>query len=221
MRKLETIFRELLKLVPRYQFEKAVKQYQGDRYVKSYTTWHQYVTILFSQVKQKDSIRDIVTGLEANESRWYHLGLTGVHRSTFSDANNKRSFQIFENLFYHLFSRCNDGRVLKKYAKSFTVESPVVVIDEAGSGTEHRIAVADLKAIFLIKSFEGNKKYREKKAFGASTHDGHKVYVKFNDQESLVGFVEGEIPWDKGFFVSRDGSKVKGFFFDPCGPRQQ
>ncbi len=108
MRKLETIFGELLKLVPRYQFEKAVKQYQGDRYVKSYTTWHQYITILFSQVKQKDSIRDIITGLEANESRWYHLGLTSVHRSTFSDANNKRSFQIFEDLFYHLLSRCKD-----------------------------------------------------------------------------------------------------------------
>ncbi len=108
MRKLETIFGELLKLVPRYQFEKAVNQYQGDRYVKSYTTWHQYITILFSQIKQKDSIRDIVTGLEANESRWYHLGLTGIHRSTFADANNKRSFQIFEDLFYHLLSRCKD-----------------------------------------------------------------------------------------------------------------
>ena len=108
MRKLETIFGELLKLVPRYQFEKAVQRYQGDRYVKSYTTWQQYITILFSQVKQKDSIRDIVTGLEANESRWYHLGLTGVHRSTFSDANNKRSFQIFEDLFYHLLSRCKN-----------------------------------------------------------------------------------------------------------------
>lgn len=108
MHKLETIFGELLKLVPRYQFEKAVKLHQGDRYVKSYTTWHQYITILFSQVKQKDSIRDIVTGLDAYESRWYHLGLTGVHRSTFSDANNKRSFQIFEDLFYHLLSRCKD-----------------------------------------------------------------------------------------------------------------
>jgi hypothetical protein len=108
MRKLETIFGELLKLVPRYQFDKAVKLYQGDRYVKSYTTWHQYITILFSQIKQKDSIRDIVTGLEANQSRWYHLGLTGIHRSTFSDANNKRSFQIFEDLFYHLLSRCKD-----------------------------------------------------------------------------------------------------------------
>jgi hypothetical protein len=46
-------------------------------------------------------------------------------------------------------------------------------------------------------------------------HDGHKVYVKFTDQESLVGFVEGEIPWDKGFFVSREGSKAQGFFLIP------
>ncbi len=55
MRKLETIFGELLKLVPRYQFEKAIKQYQGDRYVKSYTAWHQYITILFIQIKRKES----------------------------------------------------------------------------------------------------------------------------------------------------------------------
>lgn len=108
MRKLETIFGELLKLVPRYQFEKAVKQYQGDRYVKSYTTWHQYITILFSQIKQKDSIRDIVTGWDAFESRWYHLGMKDIRRSTFSDANNKRDYQIFESLFYHLLSRCRD-----------------------------------------------------------------------------------------------------------------
>jgi hypothetical protein len=108
MRKLETIFGELLKLVPRYQFEKAVQQYKGDRYVKSYTTWHQYITILFSQIKQKDSIRDIVTGWDAFESRWYHLGMKDIRRSTFSDANNKRDYQIFESLFYHLLSRCRD-----------------------------------------------------------------------------------------------------------------
>jgi hypothetical protein len=108
MRKLETIFGELLKLVPRYQFEKAVQQYQGDRYVKSYTTWHQYITILFSQIKQKDSIRDIVTGWDAFESRWYHLGMKDIRRSTFSDAHNRRDYQIFESLFYHLLSRCRD-----------------------------------------------------------------------------------------------------------------
>ena len=73
MRKLETIFGELLKLVPRYQFEKAVQQYQGDRYVKSYTTWQQYITILFSQVKQKDSIRDIMTRWSIFAIHWHDL----------------------------------------------------------------------------------------------------------------------------------------------------
>ena len=47
--------------------------------------------------------------------------------------------------------------MLKGYTKGFTAESPVVVIDEAGSGKEHRIAVADLKVAFFIKSFEGSK----------------------------------------------------------------
>jgi hypothetical protein len=112
-------------------------------------------------------------------------------------------------------ARFNDGRVLKGYTRDFTAEAEFFLLDEAGNGKEHRIAVADLKAVFFIKSFEGNKTYREKKAFGVSTHDGHKVYIKFNDQESLVGFVEGEIPWDKGFFVSRAGSKAKGFFLIP------
>jgi hypothetical protein len=112
-------------------------------------------------------------------------------------------------------ARFIDGRVLKGYARDFTAESDFFLLDEAGSGKEHRIAVADLKAVFFIKSFEGNKEHREKKAFGVSAHDGHKVYIKFTDQESLVGFVEGEIPWDKGFFVSRGGSKAKGFFLVP------
>lgn len=114
-----------------------------------------------------------------------------------------------------IVARFSDGRVLKGYTSGFTAESDFFLLNEAGSGKEHRVAVADLKALFFIKSFEGNKTYREKKAFGASTHDGHKVYVKFNDQESLVGFVEGEIPWDKGFFISGDAGKAKGFFLIP------
>ncbi len=108
MHKVDTIFSELLKLCPRYHFEKAVQQYQGDRYVKTFSTWQQYITILYSQIKQKDSLRDIETGLSAHSSRWYHLGLTGVHKSTLSDANTKRNYRIFEDTFYDLLARCKD-----------------------------------------------------------------------------------------------------------------
>jgi hypothetical protein len=112
-------------------------------------------------------------------------------------------------------ARFNDGSVLKGYTKDFSAKSEYVVIDEAGSGKAHRIAVAELKALFFIKSFDGNKNHREKKAFGNNAHHGHKVYIKFSDHESLVGFIEGESPWAKGFFLSKEESKLKGFFLIP------
>lgn len=125
MHKAGTIFSELLKLCPRYQFEKAVERCQGDRYVKSFTTWQQYITMLYSQIKQKDSLRDIETGLQAHVSRWYHLGLTAVHRSTLSDANTKRDYRIFENMFYHLLARCRNHTPTHR----FRFKNPLYTID--------------------------------------------------------------------------------------------
>ena len=112
-------------------------------------------------------------------------------------------------------ARFNDGRVLKGYTKGFTAESPVVVIDEAGSGKEHRIAVADLKPVFFIKSFEGNKKYRGKKPSASACTMDIRCTSNLMTKSLLCGFVEGEIPWDKRFFVSREGSQVQGFFLIP------
>jgi hypothetical protein len=106
MPRLGTIFSELLRLCPRYQFDKAVEQRQGDRYVKTFTTWQQFITMLYSQVKQKDSLRDIESGLLTQSAKWYHIGLGNVRRSTLADANNKRDYRVFEDLFYHILSRC-------------------------------------------------------------------------------------------------------------------
>lgn len=125
MNKVYTIFAELLKLCPRYHFEKAVERYQGDRYVKIFTTWQQYITLLYSQITQKDSLRDIETGLSVQSSRWYHLGLLGVHKSTLSDANTKRDYRIFEETFYHLLARCKDLTPKHK----FRFKNPLYTID--------------------------------------------------------------------------------------------
>ena len=103
-----TIFAELLKLCPRYQFEKATERYRGTRYVKTFATWQQYIAILYSRITLKDSLRDIETGLGTQSGRWYHPGLKGVHRSTLSDANTKRDSRIFEDLFCSILGRCRD-----------------------------------------------------------------------------------------------------------------
>jgi len=125
MNKVYTIFSEILKLCARYHFDKAVQQYHGDRYFKTFTTWQQFMAILYSQITQKDSLRDIVTGLSAHASRWYHLGLTGIYKSTLSDANAKRDYRMYEGLFYYLLTRCKNLTPNHK----FRFKNPLYTID--------------------------------------------------------------------------------------------
>lgn len=125
MHQVYTIFSELLKLCPRYQFDRAVERHEGDRYVKTFTTWQQYIAMLYSQITQKDSLRDIVTGFSSHANRWYHLGVTGVHKSTLSDANTKRDYRIFEDTFYHLLTRCK--QLTPKH--NFRFNNPLYTID--------------------------------------------------------------------------------------------
>jgi hypothetical protein len=125
MDRVYTIFSELLKLCPRYHFDRAVKEHNGDRYVKTFSTWQQFMAVLYSQITRKDSLRDIVAGLSAHAARWYHLGLTGIHRSTLADANGKRDYRIFEGLFYNLLARCKTLTPKHK----FRFKNPLYTID--------------------------------------------------------------------------------------------
>jgi len=108
MNKVYTIFSEVLKLVPRYHFDKAVETHGAERYVKSFSTWSHFIAMLYSQMTGKDSLRDIETGLQTQSSRWYHLGFSGIHRSTLADANARRDYRVFEDTFYKLLDRCRD-----------------------------------------------------------------------------------------------------------------
>ncbi|MHC4322507.1 MAG: DUF4372 domain-containing protein [Planctomycetota bacterium] len=62
----------------------------ADSYVKYFTSWQQFITLLYAQVRSKDSLRDIQTSLKAQSNRWYHIGLEDIKRSILSDANNRR-----------------------------------------------------------------------------------------------------------------------------------
>ena len=101
-----TIYNQILQLIPRHQFETRVRHYYADRYVKYFTCWQQFLTLLFAQIRSKDSLRDIETSLKAQSTRWYHIGLKDIKRSTLSDANNRRDYRVYEDFFYTLLDRC-------------------------------------------------------------------------------------------------------------------
>ena len=121
-----TIMHQLLTLVPRHQFDKLAAGLDTDRYVKTFTTWNQFSTLLYAQAGGKQSLRDIQNGLEAQGGKLYHLGLPeGVKRSTLSDANKNRTCAFFENLFYAMVERCKD--VTPKH--KFRFKNPLYAFD--------------------------------------------------------------------------------------------
>ena len=120
-----TIFNQLLTFLPKYHFNAFVGQHESDRYVKKFTTWNQLITLLYAQATGKESLRDIQTGLSLHEEKWAHLGVSSVARSTISYANNKRSYKVFEGLFYELLNQCRD--VIPK--RSFSFDNPLYSLD--------------------------------------------------------------------------------------------
>jgi len=111
--------------------------------------------------------------------------------------------------------RFNSGKILKGYIEDFTAYTDVVVIQEAETDKEHGIPIHELKAIFFVKTFQGNSSRSDKKVFGIRENIGRKVYIRFNDSESMMGFLEGDLPWEKGFYLSKPTSALKGFFLVP------
>lgn len=125
MSHFNTVYNQLLHLIPRHQFENLVSQHSGDYYVKYFTCWQQFMTLLYAQIRNKDSLRDIELSLKSQASRWYHIGLKDIKRSTLSDANSQRSYQIYEGLFYTLLERAK--RVTPKH--KFRFKNPLYTLD--------------------------------------------------------------------------------------------
>jgi len=104
-----TIFGQLLNFLPKHKFDQFVGQHKSDKYTKRLTTWNQFIALMYAQATGKDSLREIETGLNLNKNIWYHLGIGSVARSSLADANSRRSYQIFEKLFYSLLKQFQEN----------------------------------------------------------------------------------------------------------------
>lgn len=112
-------------------------------------------------------------------------------------------------------ARFRNGKLAKGYVRDLSVDSDSIALQDQQTRQEERIPIDDLKAVYFVRTFKGTSDHVERKAFGIRKISGRKVYIKFSDTESLVGFIEGEVPWDKGFSLAKLGKKAKGFFLIP------
>jgi len=108
--------------------------------------------------------------------------------------------------------RFTDGKMLKGFIRDLKLTEESLFIEDE-SGNQLKVRLKELKAIFFVHSFEGNREHQEKKSFAGSRPGSKRVFVKFKDGESIMGFVEGELPWRTGFFL--ESMKEKAFTIVP------
>lgn len=97
------VFSQLIKFFPQRVFDRITANYQGNKSVKHFTCWNQLLCMVFGQLSARESLRDLITTIEAHQSKSYHLGFgKSITRSNLSKANEKRNYKIFEEFANHL-----------------------------------------------------------------------------------------------------------------------
>lgn len=99
----QPVFSQLLNLLPRRIIRDCSLRLGSDRYYKKFTTEHHLITMLYACYQHCTSLREVITGMHASQGRLQPLGITSLPaRSTLSEANKNRSYQVFEDIFFRL-----------------------------------------------------------------------------------------------------------------------
>jgi IS4 transposase len=104
-----TVIHGVLKHLPWYWLDSAVEKYGADELSRTLTTKQHVIALLYGQMSGATSLREIVAGLESHAARLYHVGSSPVKRSTLSDANSHRPWQVFGDLCTHILAQVHRG----------------------------------------------------------------------------------------------------------------
>ena len=105
-----SLFSQLLNLINRQRFHELVFRHQAERYAKRFSSWDHFVAMLFCQLAQAKSLREICGGLACCLGKLRHLAMRDApKKSTLSYANAHRTWQMFEDLFYETLNFCRQA----------------------------------------------------------------------------------------------------------------
>jgi hypothetical protein len=121
------MFGQVLQIFSKKEFYSAVKKTQAEKGAKGFSCWGQFVAMLFCQLGHAHSLREICGGLASCLGKLKHLGIeTAPCRSTLSYANEKRSYRLYEAVFYQLLEKC---RMVAPAKKKFRFKNKLFSLD--------------------------------------------------------------------------------------------
>lgn len=156
------VFAQLIEFLNHNDFLRCVLKYNGNYKVKSFTCWHQFLYMIFGQLSNRDSLSDLITCLQSQINKSYHLGMgRGTSKANLAKANEKRDYRIYEQFAMTLVTQ---ARKLAMPLESFdlSIKEPVYAIDATvidlclnvfwwGKFRKHKAAVK-LHTMFDVKT---------------------------------------------------------------------
>jgi len=105
------VFAQIVEFLPQRIFDGMVEKYEGNKHVRHFTCWNQMLCMVFGQLTNRESLRDLMVALDAHSNKSYHLGFgKSVTRSNLAKANEVRNDKIFEEFAYHLIAIARNAR---------------------------------------------------------------------------------------------------------------
>lgn len=102
----QPIIKQVLNFLDAKEIYRTAKKHNSDRYTKKFTTYEHLVTMIFTVISGCSSLREVSSIMLACEGKINHLGLKDFpKRSTFSDANKRRSSAVFADIYHSLYKR--------------------------------------------------------------------------------------------------------------------
>lgn len=124
MNKLKYVFSQLVAFMDSDTFRHIVDKYRGNRYVKHFTCWNQLLKLMFGQLSNRESMRDLIIAIEAHHQKCYHLGLgKRATRGNLSKANTNCEYRIFEEYAYYLVSEAKHKRAMEIFKLDRNVDA--------------------------------------------------------------------------------------------------
>ena len=130
MNRVCSIFSQILGMIPRLEFQAAVNEHKAERHARGFSSWTQFIAMMFCQLGHAQSLREITGGLAACEGKLKHLGVVEPpKRSTLSYANEHRPWQVYQTVFNQLLSRCQGEAAAKK--RKFRFKHKLLSLDSS------------------------------------------------------------------------------------------